>query len=312
MDLLIKSDLLSLIKKLQKMSYRILLFYKYVKFSNPEQFRNDHLKFCTENDILGRVWISDEGINGTVSGLLENISRYKQEVKKYPEFADLWFKEDQYEQHAFNKIHVRVKKEIVNASFGKVDLSKTGKRLEPNQLLELYKSNTDFLIVDARNDYESKIGKFKNAVTPQMNTFRDWPRIAEELKEYKNKTVITYCTGGIRCEKASAYLVENGFTDVYQLNGGIWNFINQHPDTYWEGSMFVFDERRIVSPNNKDDLKHTGKCFYCGTPASYYINCHNQSCDIIIVTCDTCKEINKYCCSDECRNSPNQRTRIHG
>lgn len=292
--------------------YRVLLFYKYVDFPHPEKFLEDHIGFCKRNDILGRVWISSEGINATVSGTKENIEEYKSEIRRYKEFSDIWFKEDRADGHAFRKIHVRIKKEIVNASFGEVDLSKTGKRLKPDQLNRFYEEGKDFVIVDARNNYESYIGKFKNAITPDMETFRDWPSIAEKLADYRDKTVVTYCTGGIRCEKASAYLVEKGFKDVYQMDGGIWNYINQFPDKYWEGSVFVFDERRIVTPNTVEEIKHIGRCYYCGKPSSYYINCHNQNCDKMIVTCHDCKVENDYCCSDECRKSDNRRNKVHG
>ena len=292
--------------------YKVLLFYKYVEFSEPEKFREEHLQFCLDNDIKGRVFIAYEGINGTVSGKNENIKKYKDHLRSYPEFADIWFKEDPADEHAFYKTHVRIKKEIVHADFGKVDLRNTGKRLTPDELNKFYEENKDFVIIDTRNSYESEIGKFKNAITPKMNTFRDWPKVVEELKAYKDKTVVTYCTGGIRCEKASAYLVEQGFKDVYQMNGGIVTYTKDNPDKYWEGSVFVFDERRIVEPNTKPELKHTGKCYYCGKPASWYINCHNQDCDKLIVTCPECKVENEYCCSDECRASNNKRKRIHG
>ena len=294
------------------MDYKVLLFYKYIDFPDPEKFRAEHLRFCEQNDILGRVWISREGINATVSGKSENVEKYKNEIRTYPEFEDVWFKEDLYHEHAFNKIHVRVKNEIVNASFGNINLSNTGKRMKPEELLRFYEEGKNFVIIDARNEYESVIGKFKNAVTPKMDTFRDWPAVVEELSNYKDKTVITYCTGGIRCEKASALLVEKGFKDVYQLEGGIWNYINNYPDTFWEGSVFVFDERRIVTPNSKEEIKHIGECHYCGKPTSYYINCHNQDCDKLLLTCDTCKIENEYCCSDECRKSGNKRTKFHG
>ncbi|NJD21765.1 MAG: rhodanese-related sulfurtransferase [Melioribacter sp.] len=294
------------------MDYRVLLFYKYINFPEPQKFQQDHLRFCEKNDILGRVWISTEGINATVSGTVDNIKKYKSEIKKYPELADIWFKEDKHDEHAFKKIHVRAKQEIVNASFGEVDLSKTAKRLKPEELNNFYETGKDFIIVDARNDYESVIGKFKNAITPKMETFRDWPAVVEELEEFKNKTVVTYCTGGIRCEKASALLVEKGFKDVYQMDGGIWNYVTQHPDKYWEGSVFVFDERRIVTPNTKKEIKHIGKCYYCGEPTSYYINCHNQDCDLMLLTCDKCKVENDYCCSNECRQAPNRRRVYHG
>ena len=294
------------------MDYRILLFYKYVDFPDPAAFQFEHLRFCFENDIKGRVWIAGEGINGTVSGTAGNIEKYKSEIRHYPELSDIWFKEDEHHEHAFKKIHVRIKKEIVTADFGKVDLTKTAKRLSPEDLNEFYSGGKDFVMIDARNYYESMIGKFKNAVTPQIKTFRDWSRVVEELKEFKDKTVVTYCTGGIRCEKASALLVENGFKDVYQVDGGIWNYITQYPDKYWEGSVFVFDERRIVTPNTKEEIKHIGKCYFCGKPTSYYINCHNQDCDKLLLTCYDCKTENEYCCSDKCRKALNKRKIFHG
>jgi UPF0176 protein len=294
------------------MDYRILLFYKYADFSTPEDFQAEHLQFCTDNDIRGRVWISREGINATVSGTVKNIEKYKSEIRKHSGFSDIWFKEDKYQSHAFKHIHIRLKKEIVNSCFGNVDLTNTAKRLSPGELNKFYESGEDFLIVDARNQYESKIGKFKNAITPQMDTFRDWPDAVRELEQFKDKTIITYCTGGIRCEKASAYLVKNGFKNVYQMDGGIWNYVNQYPDKFWEGSVFVFDERRIVTPNSKEEIKHIGTCYYCCGAASYYINCHNQECDKMLVTCDKCKIENEYCCSDECRSAKHKRKRIHG
>ena len=198
-----------------KNTYKVLLFYKYVNFESPEKFRDDHLQFCLKHDIKGRVFIALEGINGTVSGTFYNIEKYKQHLRSYPEFEDIWFKEDPANEHAFYKTHVRVKKEIVHADFGKVDLTNTSKRLKPEDLNKFYEENEDFVIIDTRNTYESEIGRFKNAITPEMETFRDWPKIADELKEYKDKTVVTYCTGGIRCEKASAYLVEQGFKKIF-------------------------------------------------------------------------------------------------
>lgn len=292
--------------------YSVLLYYKYVAFPDPEQFRDEHLEFCFQNDIKGRIFISDEGINGTVSGLKDNIEKYKQNLTAYPEFKDIVFKEDAADEHAFRKTHVRVKNEIVNASFGSVDLSKTGKRLQAEELKKLYESGEDFVIIDARNTYESVIGKFQNAITPKMDTFRDWVRVADELKEYKDKKVVTYCTGGIRCEKASAYLVEQGYKNVFQLQDGIVTYAKKYPDTYWEGSVFVFDERRILETNTKEEKKHIGKCYFCGKSTSYYINCHNQECDKLLVTCHECKTENEYCCSDKCRSSENKRKVYHG
>ncbi len=292
--------------------FRVLLFYKYVNVVNPEQFKNEHLEWCLQNEIKGRVFIAHEGINGTVCGKAENVERYKSHLKSYQEFQDIIFKEDEEYENAFLKMYVRVKKEIVNSNLKDTSLRNGGKRLTPEQLLEFYESGKEFVIVDARNWYESKIGRFKNAIAPQIKNFRQWPEAVEQLKDFKDKTIVTYCTGGIRCEKASAYMVEQGFKDVYQLDGGIVTYTKKFPDTFWEGGIFVFDERRVVEPNSSDKLKHGANCYFCGTPTSYYINCHNLDCDKIIVSCHKCKIENDYCCSDECRKSPNKRDKYYG
>lgn len=292
--------------------YRVLLYYKYVPFEDPEKFMNEHLEFCFENNIKGRIFIAKEGINGTVSGLTEDIEKYKSKLRSYPEFSDIIFKEDEADDHAFFKTHVRVKNEIVHTSFSDSDPYNGGKRLTPEQLLEFYESGKEFIIIDARNGYESKIGKFKNALTPDMKNFREWKDVVDSLEELKDKTIVTYCTGGIRCEKASALMVEKGFKDVYQLDGGIVSYTKKFPDTYWEGGVFVFDERRVVDPNTKKELKYVSNCEYCGTPTSYYINCHNVECDRIVISCHECKVKEEYCCSDECRNAPRKRKKIAG
>jgi len=294
-------------------SYKILLFYKYVNIEHPEEVVQKNLQWCLQNEIKGRVFFAKEGVNGTVSGTIENIENYKLHLTSFPEFKDIWFKEDETDEHAFRKMHVRLKNEIVHGDLENVSIEHGGKRISPEELFRLYSEGKEFVIVDARNWYESKIGKFKNAITPAMKNFREWKKVVDEdLKEYKNKTVVTYCTGGIRCEKASAYMVESGFKDVYQLDGGIVNFIKKFPDTYWEGGMFVFDERRVVNPNSREELLHIAECYFCGKPTSYYINCHNVDCDKIIVSCHECKVKNEYCCSDECRASLNKRKVFHG
>lgn len=294
-------------------NYKVLLFYKYVEVNNPEKLVSDHLDWCLQHDIRGRVFFAKEGVNGTVSGTLDDIEKYKKHLTSYPEFSDIWFKEDDFNSHAFKKMHVRLKKEIVHGDLENVKPEQGGRRLSPEELLKFYEEGKEFVIVDARNWYESMIGKFKNAITPPLKNFREWKQYVDsELIKYKDKPVVTYCTGGIRCEKASAYLVEKGFKEVYQINGGIFNFIKKFPDTYWEGGMFVFDERRVVLPNSKPELKHIAKCHFCGKPTSYYINCHNVDCDKILVCCHDCKIKYDYCCSDECRKSPNKRKVYHG
>jgi UPF0176 protein len=292
--------------------YKVISFYKYVDIENPELLAEEHLNWCVANGVKGKVYLAKEGINGSVFGNDEAISKYKNHLKSFKIFEDVFFKETPTEQIAFKKMHVRVKDEIVNSGLSDTKLENTAPKLTPEQLLKFYEDGKDFVIVDARNWFESKIGKFKNAITPQITHFREWPKVVESLEEYKNKTIVTYCTGGIRCEKASAYMREQGFKDVYQVDGGIINYIQQFPDTYWEGGMFVFDDRKVVEPNSKEELKYTTNCHFCDKPTSYYINCHNLDCDKIIVCCHECKVENEYCCSDECRKGSNKRKSPHG
>ena len=292
--------------------FKVISFYKYVDIENPEALAKEHLNWCLANKIKGKVYLAKEGISGSIFGDDESITKYKNQLRSYNLFEDVWFKETLTKNIAFSKMHVRVKGEIVNSGLLNTKLENTAPRLTPEQLLKFYEDKKDFVIVDTRNWYESKIGKFKNAITPQITHFREWPKVVESLSEYKEKTLITYCTGGIRCEKASAYLREQGFKDVFQIDGGILNYIQQFPDTYWEGGMFVFDDRKVIDPNTKEELKYTANCHFCNKPTSYHINCHNQDCDKIIVCCHDCKVKNEYCCSSECRASENKRKVISG
>lgn len=292
--------------------YKVISFYKYVNVDDPESLAKEHLEWCLQNGIKGKIYLAKEGINGSVFGDNEVTENYINHLRSYKIFEDVWFKETHTDEIAFSKMHVRVKSEIVNSGLYDTSLKNTAPKLTPEQLLKFYEDKKDFVIVDARNWYESKIGRFKNAITPHITHFREWPKVAESLQEYKDKTIVTYCTGGIRCEKASAYLREHGFKDVYQIDGGILNYIQQFPDTFWEGGMFVFDDRKVVEPNTKEELKYTSNCHFCGKPTAYHINCHNIDCDKIIVCCHDCKIENEYCCSDECRASENKRKVIYG
>ena len=292
--------------------YKVISFYKYVDIENPESFAKEHLDWCVKQGLKGKVYLAKEGISGSIFGNKEKTDLYKSKLKSYKIFEDILFKETDTNQIAFPKMHVRVKDEIVNSGLENVDPQNGGKRLSPEELLKFYNEEKDFIIVDSRNWYESKIGKFKNAIAPNITHFREWPKVVESLKDYKEKTIVTYCTGGIRCEKASAYMIKEGFKDVYQLDGGIINFINKYPHTYWQGSMFVFDDRKILDPNTKEELKYIAQCEFCGKPTSYYINCHNIDCDKIIIICHECKVDNDYCCSDECRRTENKRDKYYG
>jgi len=276
----------------------ILLFYKFEKIQNPERFSKEQLKFCKEIGVLGKILVAEEGINGSISGTKEQVERYKEFLRLKEGFSDIVFKEELSENHPFTKMVSRVKKEIVRIGVP-VDLSKRGKRLSPKEFLNLYESGEDFILLDARNDYEYNVGRFKNAINSDIKTFRQFPKVAEKFKDKKDKKIIMYCTGGIRCEKASAYFIEQGFKDVSQLEGGIITFRQQFPDTVWNGKCFVFDKRLLTSDTDEKNPPIT-KCEQCGELCDLYRNCKNPSCDELVIMCLDCEKKMNACCSDKC------------
>jgi len=276
----------------------ILLFYKYTDVKNPKDFANTHLEMCKKLGVLGKVLVAKEGINGSVSGTKAQVEKYKKELKKDKRFSDVQFKEDVGKMRPFAKMSVLVKREIVRLGKRKTDWRKTGKHISPKEFLDIYKKKEDVIILDARNNYESRVGKFKNAITPDITTFREFPKVATMLKDKKNKKIVMYCTGGIRCEKASAYLIQKGFKDVSQLDGGIIKFGKQFPDTVWEGKCFVFDKRLLVPINSKD--KPIAKCEICNIGCDLYRNCRNLPCNKLFIMCPDCENKMNGCCSNSC------------
>src|SRR3989344_4902146 len=227
-------------------------FYKYITIGDAPEFVNEHLAFCKSLQLKGRIMIGEEGINGCVYGTESSVEKYKQKLKSMAIFSDIEFKDQKTEKQAYRKLFVRLRKEIVNFGF-KADLGNKGNYVTPAQLKKLLDKNENIALIDMRNDYEAKIGKFKNARTLNMQTFRDLPKVIHEIDDLKHKKIVTYCTGGIRCEKASSFLKENGFMDVSQLKGGILKFGEEFPDTYWEGKCFVFDDRIAIKLNQKNN-----------------------------------------------------------
>jgi len=276
---------------------KVILFYKYAKIENTLKFRENHLNFCKNLGVRGRILVAGEGINGSVSGTKEQIEEYKKELSKNHIFRNIEFKEDDCLMHPFNRMVIKIKPELVRFEQN-VDLKNTGKHLSAEEFLRMAKEENS-IILDARNDYESKVGKFKNAITPQIKTFREFPQVLEQIEEHKDKKILMYCTGGIRCEKASAYLKENGFNDVYQLHGGILTFGKHLPDTIWEGKCFVFDKRIISEINDQKNLP-ISNCELCNIPCDLYKNCKNNECDEFFSTCLKCEKDFGGCCSKEC------------
>ncbi|MEP1095255.1 MAG: rhodanese-related sulfurtransferase [Cyclobacteriaceae bacterium] len=290
------------------MEHYVLLYYCYSQIEDPEIFREEHHQLCLDLDLRGRIIVASEGLNGTVSGTQEACEAYMDAVTGDPRFAHTEFKVDVNDQPAFQKLHVRVKPEIVHSSLSHVDpTQKTGEYIEPEEFKKvLEKGDEDTIILDVRSNYEHMVGKFKNAVTLDIDNFRDFPDKVEVLKKYRNKKVITYCTGGIKCEKASAYLLEQGFENVYQLHGGIIKYGLEVEGKDFEGKCYVFDNR-IVKEVNTINPTITSRCFVTGIPSDRMVNCANPHCNRHIPMSDEGAKIYNGCCSEECQQNPDSR-----
>jgi UPF0176 protein len=288
-------------------NYRVLLYYNYVHIEDPEDYAAAHLKFCKNLGLKGRILIAHEGINGTVSGTVEQTDKYMEAMHEDPRFEDMVFKIDEHDGHAFKKMHVRPRKELVTLRLEKDinPLKKTGKHLSPKEFYEAMQKE-DTVVIDARNDYEYDLGHFRGAVRPDIETFRELPDwIRENREKFEGKKILTYCTGGIRCEKFSGWMLEEGFEDVSQLHGGIVTY-GKDPEVQgelWDGQCYVFDERISVPINQKEHVV-VGVDYFDGKPCERYVNCANPECNKQIL----CSEENehKYMrgCTHECRVSP--------
>ncbi|MCT1191702.1 rhodanese-related sulfurtransferase [Lactococcus lactis] len=290
--------------------YRVLLYYQYVPIEDGETFAQKHLADCKELGLKGRILVADEGINGTVSGTIEQTNAYMELMKNDPRFSSTIFKIDEAEQNAFKKMHVRYRPELVNLSLEDDvnPLELTGAYLDPKEFREaMLDENT--VVIDARNDYEFDLGHFRGAIRPEIRSFRELPQwIRDNKEQFMEKRVLTYCTGGIRCEKFSGWLVREGFKDVGQLHGGIATY-GKDPEVQgdlWDGQMYVFDSRIAVPINQKEHVI-VGRDWFDGSPCERYINCGNPECNRQMLASEENEAKYLGACSHECRVHPNNR-----
>lgn len=272
---------ISILKYMNTQTHEILLYYLYGHIDNPEQLKKEQREICTKLNLKGRIIISHEGINGTVGGLKQDTQAYINTCGSHPFLKDVQFKRSEGIENAFPKLDIKIRPELVAAKLGKEDIHPdkvTGKRITPDELHSWFKNNRDFVIVDMRNSYEFRFGRFKNSIDPGMRRFEEIKEKVSELEEFKNKTVLTVCTGGVRCEKASGYLVQKGFKDVYQLDGGMVSYMEKYPGQNYEGSLFVFDGRKVMHFNGEDH-KPIASCDYCSVTCERFTNCANSLCN---------------------------------
>lgn len=289
---------------------KVILFYKFVPIADPEVMKLWQKTLAESLGLKGRVLISKHGINGTLGGDIENVKAYVRATKQYAPFKDTVFKWSDGTGEDFPRLMVKVRDEIV--SFGVKDELKVddkgvvggGKHLKPREVNELVeKYGEDVVFFDGRNAYEAAVGKFKGAVVPDTRTSKDFVREIESGKydELKDKKVVTYCTGGIRCEILSSLMKNRGFEDVYQIDGGIVKYGEQFGDEgLWEGSLYVFDNR--MGMKFSDKAKDIGRCVRCEATTSNYENCARKSCNDLVVLCETCAAESTYC-SDKCAHA---------
>jgi len=278
---------------------KIILYYAFAPVADPKAVMLWQKTLCQSLGLKGRILISPHGINGTLGGEMENLKKYCRATKDYPGFGKTDFKWSDGTGNDFPRLSVKARKELVafntpdEVLVEKSGVVNGGKHLKPQEVNELVKQRgDDVTFFDGRNAFEAKIGKFKNAVVPDVQTTHDFIAELESGKydHLKDKPIVTYCTGGIRCEILSAVMINRGFKEVYQIEGGIVRYGERFRDKgLWEGSLYVFDSRMNI--NFSDDAKTIGECEACQGSTSSFRNCSSLSCKDLVLLCDSCNEV---------------------
>jgi UPF0176 protein len=282
--------------------YKVLLYYGFTPLADPDAIRLWQRDLCESLGLGGRILISKDGINGTVGGEISAVKKYLRKTKEYPAFKNIDFKWSEGRSDGdFPRLKVRVRNELVG--FGAPDeLSVTeegvvggGQHLTPEQLHDLVE-NKDVTFFDGRNKWEAEIGRFKGAVVPDVSTSHDFVKELDSGKydHLKDQPIVTYCTGGVRCEILSSMMIKRGFKEVYQMDGGIVRYGEKFGDSgLWEGSLYIFDNRKAVTFT--PDAVVIGSCYRCGDPSSRMENCSDLQCRSQLVVCDPCAESDVWC-----------------
>lgn len=287
--------------------YQILLYYLYIEIPDPEEYLRTHRELCERLSLKGRIIIGAEGINGTVSGLEDDAQAYIKAMGEDPLTAAMEFKIDPSEGHVFPRLSIKLREEIVTLGL-EDDFSPcetTGEYLEPHQWRDMMERE-DVVLIDARNDYEWELGHFEGAMLPEVDSFRELPDWVERHRdELSGKKLMTYCTGGIRCEKFSGFLRRAGFEDVYQLHGGIVTY-GKDPKVkgdQFAGSCYVFDERIGIDVNRTESARIVSRCHYCGEKSDRYVNCAWARCNQQHFCCERCEESSAPYCDSSCKEA---------
>lgn len=281
-----------------------LSFYRYVILEDPQAMRDELYKEWSQLGVLGRIYVANEGINAQLSVPYPNFEEFTNKLHARKEFKDIPFKHAvDGDGKGFLKLTIKVRKKIVADGLddNSFDVTNVGKHLSAREFNEALES-PDTIVVDMRNQYESEVGRFEGAICPDADTFKEeLPMVLDELKGKESQKVLLYCTGGVRCEKASAFLKHHGFQDVNQLHGGIIDYVRQIREenlpSRFIGKNFVFDDR--LGERITNDV--IAKCHQCGEPCDDHTNCANDACHLLFIQCDSCKEKYQGCCTPACQ-----------
>jgi UPF0176 protein len=273
-------------------SHQILLYYYYGHLDDAEAFATTEKAFLQELGLTGRIIIGDEGMNGTLEGETEKTEAYVAHLLEDPRFATMHIKRSPGNGHAFPRLSVKYRKEIVSSYLGEDDFNPadfTAPYVTAEELHAILTSGEEVHIVDMRNSYEHEVGHFEGSVLPPFTHFRDLKQAVNTLEDLKHKPVITVCTGGVRCEKAAGYLLKRGFTNVRQLYGGIVTYMEQYPNQHFLGKLYVFDSR-VVMGFNTDSTEHQviGRCRHCGEPCERFVNDDASETREHFICCENC------------------------
>jgi UPF0176 protein len=273
------------------MNHTVILFYKYVSIDDPEAERERQQTLCEELGLTGRLIVAGEGVNATLEGAEDDIKTYITTMQKDERLTDIDFKTSEGTGNVFPKLSVKVRPEIVASHLTEeVDPTEdTGKHISPETLHSWFESGEDFAVVDMRNDYEVICGKFEKTRHLGMKNFSDIREDVEEINDLKDKKVVAVCTGGIRCEKATAFLKKKGFANIHQLEGGIHRYIEKYPDGYYKGALYVFDGRMTIDMADDPEARGiVGQCFFCSGSTEQYVDDDSVTPSRQLLCCDDC------------------------
>ena len=285
--------------------HQVLLFYRYIPIEDPLTVKAAVISLCEKYQLTGRIIVAEEGVNATLEGTTPNTEGFLQEFLADERWADVQIKKSASRGKSFPKLVVKVRREIVGTGFSREEADptiRTAPHISPEELRRWYEKQDDFVVVDMRNSYEFASGHFKNAVDPGISASRHLPLAMRKIKHLKDTKVLAVCTGGVRCEKMSAYLLSKGFSNVYQLEGGIHSYMEKYPGKDFQGTLYTFDGRQTMHFGGEREI--IGKCHLCGDATERYADCANDTCHTHFLACNSCRDsADRAYCSELCKSA---------